>query len=73
MPPPRKRPHPRSLDALFPRPRTVPKKAVKLCPNKHRQSASWTPSKTCVRCEQDAAQRRAENGAVEREEPVRVE
>ena len=46
----KKKPHPRSLDALFPRPK---KPAVKRCPNGHRQGAAYRPGDPCVVCERD--------------------
>ena len=49
MPPPRKRPHPRSLDALFgpAKPRVpVPKR----CPKGHRQTQRWRAGDDCLEC-----------------------
>lgn len=47
MPPPRKKPHPRSLDALFPVP------AVKRCARGHSQTPQWTgPCSTCRKIEE---------------------
>jgi hypothetical protein len=72
MRPPRKksRPHPRSLDALFPRPKKPP---VKRCPAGHSQSQRWKPGDACLTCSLDLERRlRAElaalEGAAEREE-----
>ncbi len=49
--PPRRKPHPRSLDALFgPKPRTVAKAAVKRCPLGHRQAATWKAGSICYSC-----------------------
>lgn len=45
-PTPRK-PHPRSLDALFPRPK---KPAVKRCARGHRQQPDWRPTMGCPFC-----------------------
>lgn len=72
MPPPRKRPHPRSLDALFGRPKPAPKKR---CPAGHLQPVRWSSGDPCLDCsaikarearEQDAraekARYRTENG-----------
>ncbi len=48
--PPRKRPHPRSLDALFPPPaRPAPPPQLK-CGKGHPQSRGWTPGRGCQRC-----------------------
>lgn len=56
--PPRKKPHPRSLDALFgPKPRTVAKAPVKRCAGGHRQSASWKAGHGCSTCERDESAR----------------
>lgn len=45
MPPPRKkRPHPRSLDALFPKPK------VKRCARGHTQTPEWRPLHGCSTC-----------------------
>lgn len=68
MRPPRKT-HPRSLDALFPRPK---KPAVKRCPAGHRQTQKWRPGEACLACDQDRerkerAARDALTGAAERE------
>lgn len=49
MRPPRKT-HPRSLDALFPRPK---KPAVKRCPAGHRQTQKWRPGDACLACDLD--------------------
>lgn len=57
--PPRKRPHPRSLDALFPRPKKPP---VKRCGAGHRMGVDWRPVMGCKTCrdqEARAAQDRA--------------
>lgn len=69
MPPPRKR-HPRSLDALFPRPKKPP---IKRCPKGHRQTQKWIRGTACRAClaEQEARERAAamaQTGAAEREE-----
>ena len=50
--PPRKRPHPRSLDAIFPRPAPGPQL---LCGKGHAQSRGWTPKRGCQRCASLAA------------------
>lgn len=50
MPPPRK-PHPRSLDALFGK----PKPRVKLCPKGHRQGVRWKTGDACLECATIAA------------------
>lgn len=68
MRPPRKT-HPRSLDALFPRPK---KPAVKRCPAGHRQTQKWRPGDSCTACQIDAQRREqaaldALTGAAERE------
>lgn len=68
--PPRKRRHPRSLDALFPRPKKPP---VKRCPAGHRQTQKWKNGSPCLACDLDAERRaRAEQAALtavaEREE-----
>lgn len=48
--PPRKRPHPRSLDALFPAPaRPAPTPQLQ-CGKGHPQSRGWTPGRGCQRC-----------------------
>lgn len=48
--PPRKKPHPRSLDALFPRP-ARPEPAPQLrCGRGHPQSRGWTPKRGCQKC-----------------------
>lgn len=48
--PPRKRPHPRSLDALFPK-AARPEPAPQLkCGKGHPQSRGWTPGRGCQRC-----------------------
>lgn len=46
MPPPRKKakPHPRSLDALFPKPK------VKRCARGHSQTPEWKPTHGCSTC-----------------------
>jgi hypothetical protein len=36
-----------------PKPRTIPKRAVKVCPAGHRQTARWRPGDACLRCERD--------------------
>lgn len=50
MPPPRKRPHPRSLDALFgpKKPKVEPKRH---CPRGHLQSVKWRYGDECWPCE----------------------
>lgn len=55
MPPPRKRPHPRSLDALFgpKKPKVAPKRH---CPRGHLQSVKWRPGDECWPCELAARQ-----------------
>ncbi len=50
--PPRKRPHPRSLDALFPKPKVRP---VKRCPAGHRMGVDWRPVMGCKTCRDQAA------------------
>jgi len=67
--PPRKRHHPRSLDALFPAPK---KPAIKRCPAGHRQTQKWRPGDSCTACQIDAQRREqaaldALTGAAERE------
>lgn len=65
------KPHPRSLDALFPKPRTVPKAAVKVCARGHRQSVHWQPMIGCSACGlyDEASERiRNHNSRREREE-----
>lgn len=53
--PPRKRPHPRSLDAIFSKPaprhhaRPEPTPQL-LCAKGHPQSRGWTPKRGCQRC-----------------------
>lgn len=48
--PPRKRPHPRSLDAIFPKPsRPVPGPQLK-CGSGHPQSRGWNRERGCARC-----------------------
>lgn len=53
MRPPRKtksKPHPRSLDALFPKPK------VKRCPRGHSQTPEWRPSRGCSTCIKEEAE-----------------
>jgi hypothetical protein len=50
--PPRKTRHPRSLDALFPRPKPPP---VKRCPAGHRMGVDWRPVMGCSTCRKEAA------------------
>lgn len=54
MPPPRKRPHPRSLDALFgpPKPKIAPKKR---CRYGHLQPVRWRDGDPCADCAAVAA------------------
>lgn len=55
MPPPRKRSHPRSLDALFgpAKPKIAPKR---FCPKGHLQSVKWRPGDECWPCTNAARQ-----------------
>jgi hypothetical protein len=67
MRPPRRKPHPRSLDALFPKP------AVKRCPAGHRQTQKYRPGDDCLACGLEARRREqaaidAATGSAEREE-----
>ncbi len=70
--PPRKKPHPRSLDALFPRP--ARKVAVKRCAWGHSQTPDWRTVQGCSTCrkrEEAEAKRAAlsgDAGKAEREE-----
>lgn len=69
MRPPRKT-HPRSLDALFPRPKKPP---IKRCPAGHRQTQKWRAGDACLACDLDRERREraamdALTGAAEREE-----
>ena len=68
MPPrTRKKPHPRSLDVLFPRPK------VKRCIGGHSQTPEWRPMHGCSTCCKEQAERAeqermaAGGGAAERE------
>lgn len=47
-----------------PKPRTVPKKPLKLCAKGHRQSQRWKPEEGCTRCQLDEIDRRRAEGAV---------
>jgi hypothetical protein len=60
MPPPRKRPHPRSLDALFGRPKPAPKKR---CPGGHLQPVRWRSGDPCLECKAIEARRAREQDA----------
>lgn len=71
MPTARKKPrvHPRSLDALFPRPK------VKRCPAGHSQTPEWRPIHGCSTCrknEEEFARRQWER-TEERRNAARVE
>lgn len=53
--------------AAGPKPRTLPKRAVRVCAEGHRQSQRWKPADGCTKCatERDAV-RRAANAVEER-------
>jgi hypothetical protein len=56
--------HPRSLDALFPRP------AIKRCPAGHSQTPDWKPQRGCSTCrkaEEERTDERRNAARVERE------
>lgn len=55
----RRRPHPRSLDALFPRPRV----RIRRCINGHGQSPAWIPGSVCRACEADGARQASSSTA----------
>lgn len=62
-----KRPHPRSLDALFPKPK------VRRCGRGHGQTPEWRPSRGCSTCRKQDDERALDEqlrqyaGAAERE------
>jgi hypothetical protein len=63
--PPRKKPHPRSLDALFgPKPRTVAKAPVRRCQAGHKQAPTWTTRQPCFKCEEARAREELERRAL---------
>lgn len=63
---PRRRPHPRSLDALFPKPKKPP---VRLCRRGHRLGERNWKLKHCPKCRaEDLEAERAADAVAEREE-----
>lgn len=70
MPPPRKRPHPRSLDAIFGRPKPAPKQR---CPGGHLQPVRWRSGDPCLECRAIEARRAREQAARDEKARYRAE
>jgi hypothetical protein len=50
-------PKPKAKKVAGPKPRTVPKKAPKLCLRGHRVASKWQPGDDCWQCEADERRR----------------